>query len=90
MNPLNLHPDKDFYFNDMSGLRFEEDFTKLIMTNYPAWSLEEHFVKHMQKQSEPYLYFKPEETVDGQPHIFHFEFVTDQHGNEWYSYLGYE
>lgn len=90
MNPLRLHHDKDFYFDDMSGLRFEEDFTKVVMTNYPSWSLEEHFVLFMQNHGEPYLYFKPNETFDGQPHIFKFEIVTDHNGDNWYSYVGYE
>ena len=82
---LNFDPGKDFYPDDMSGMRFEEDYTKLINTIYPAWSMEEHFIKHMKQQGEPYLYFKPEETFDGQPHIFKFEIVDG-----WYSYIGFD
>ncbi|MGX7075335.1 DUF5960 family protein [Globicatella sanguinis] len=85
---LNYQCDKDFYPNDMSGMRFESDYTRLINTIYPAWSVEEHFIKHMKKQGEPYLYFKPEETFDDQPHIFRFEIVTDQQYRKWYKYLG--
>lgn len=34
------------------------------------------------------FYFKPNETFDGQPHIFKFEIVTDDKGDIWYKYIG--
>ena len=87
---LNFNPDKDFWPDDMSGMRFERDYTRLINTIYPAWSMEEYFIKFMRDQGESYLYFKPTETFDGQPLIFQFEIVTDQQGNEWYRYLSFK
>lgn len=46
---LNFDPNKDFGPDDMSGMRFEFDFTRLINTIYPAWSMEDHFIKHMKQ-----------------------------------------
>ena len=87
---LNFDPNEDLYPDDMSSMRFEDDYTNLINTIYPAWSMEEHFINHMKQQGDPYLYFKPNETFDGQPHIFQFEIVTDHNNDQWYSYLGHK
>lgn len=82
---LNLSHDESFYPDDLSNLKFEHDFTNLINTIYPEWSLESHFISHMKKQGEPHLYFKPTETFDGRPHVFYFEIVDG-----WYRYIGYD
>lgn len=82
-----IDPDKNFYPEDDSFLRFEKVYYQIAKAPYPAWSLEAKYIQQLKSSPHKVIRISPPETIDHQTYYFYFKQIYDNVGNSWFQFI---